>query len=201
MVIRPRSLPLASTTSSFSMRLACNSSLEFSRLVPSGTVISFLVIMALTGCSRLRSKRTSRLVMMPTARPSLVTTGNPEISCRFINSRAWASFWSAPMVTGLTTTPVSAFLTFCTSSACSAMEKFLWMTPMPPSRAMQMAVAASVTVSMADDTMGIASLMDGVNCVRTSVSLGTTSLSAGTSRTSSKVSASRRGPSGNISGL
>ena len=32
---------------------------------------------------------------------------------------------------------------------------------MPPSRAMQMAVAASVTVSIADDTIGMASRMPG----------------------------------------
>ncbi len=54
------------------------------------------------------------------------------------------------------------------------------MMPMPPSRAMQMAVAASVTVSMADDTIGIASRIPGVSCVRTSTSFGMTSLSAGT---------------------
>ena len=95
-------------------------------------------------------------------------------------------------MTGLTTTPLSAFLTLVTSSACSGMEKFLWTMPMPPSRAMQMAVAASVTVSMADDTIGMASRMPGVSCVRTSTSFGMTSLSAGTKRTSSKVRASRR---------
>ena len=37
---------------------------------------------------------------------------------------------------------------------------------MPPSRAMQMAVAASVTVSMADETIGMARLIPGVSCVR-----------------------------------
>ncbi len=63
---------------------------------------------------------------------------------------------------------------------------------MPPSRAMQMAVAASVTVSIADETIGMARLIPGVSCVRTSTSFGITSLSAGTNSTSSKVSASRR---------
>ena len=51
---------------------------------------------------------------------------------------------------------------------------------MPPSRAMQIAVAASVTVSIADDTSGIASRIPGVSWVRTSTSFGRTSLSAGT---------------------
>ena len=151
-----------------------------------------LVIIALTGWSRLRSKRMSRLVRMPTGRPSAATTGRPEISWRRISSTAAASFCSGAMVTGLMTTPVSAFLTLVTSRACSAMVRFLWMMPMPPSRAMQMAVAASVTVSMADDTIGFASRMPGVSCVRTSTSFGTTSLSAGTRRTSSNVSASLR---------
>jgi hypothetical protein len=124
--------------------------------------MSLWVIIALTGWSRLRSNRTSRLVMMPTARPSAATTGSPEMSCRRMSSSAWASLLSGPIVTGLMTTPVSAFLTFWTSSACSAMGRFLWMTPTPPSRAMQIAVAASVTVSIADDTIGIASLIAGV---------------------------------------
>ena len=163
-------------------------------------VMSCLVIIALTGWSRLRSKRMSRLVRMPTGRPSAATTGSPEISWRFISSTAAASFCSGPTVTGLTTTPVSAFLTLVTSSDWSAMLMFLWTMPMPPSRAIAIAVAASVTVSIADDTIGIASRMPGVSCVLTSTSLGMTSLSAGTSRTSSNVSASRRCPSGSISG-
>ena len=122
------------------------------------------------------------------------------MSCRRISSTAAASFCSGPTVTGLTTTPVSAFLTLVTSSDWSEMLMFLWTMPIPPSRAIAIAVAASVTVSMADDTIGIASRMPGVSCVRTSTSLGMTSLSAGTSRTSSNVRASRRCPSGSISG-
>ncbi len=104
------------------------------------------------------------------------------------------------MVTGSSTTPVSAFFTLLTSSACSSMPRFLWMTPSPPSRAMLIAVRASVTVSMAAEMIGLAKGIVAVNSVRTSTSLGRTSLSAGTSNTSSKVSASRRGPSGSISG-
>ena len=51
--------------------------------------------------------------------------------------------------------PDSAFLTFVTSRACCSTVMFLWMTPMPPSRAMQIAVAASVTVSIADESSGM----------------------------------------------
>ena len=57
-------------------------------------------------------------------------------------------------MTGSMTMPVSAFFTLVTSSACSSMVRFLWMTPRPPSRAMQIAVRASVTVSMAEDRIG-----------------------------------------------
>ncbi len=182
MVIRPLSSPLVSTTSSFSMRFRCSSSFDPSRLVPSAVVMSLRVIIALTGWSRLRSKRMSRLVTMPTGRPSAATTGRPEISCRRINSTATASFCSGAMVTGLMTTPVSAFLTFVTSSTCSAMVKFLCTIPMPPSRAMQIAVAASVTVSIADETMGFARRIPG---------------SAGSARRRpSAARRSRRGPAG-----
>ncbi len=118
MVTSPLRKPPPSITSSFSIRFLCKSSLALSTLVPSAMVMSFLVIIALIGCSRFRSNRMSRLVRIPTGRPSEATTGRPEISCRFISSSATASFWSGPTVTGLTTTPLSAFLTLVTSSAC-----------------------------------------------------------------------------------
>jgi hypothetical protein len=80
------------------------------------------------------------------------------------------------MVTGSTTMPDSAFLTLVTSRAWSSIDMFLWRKPMPPSRAMRIAVAASVTVSIAELTSGIRSVMLRVNRVATSTSLGTTSL-------------------------
>ena len=63
---------------------------------------------------------------------------------------------------------------------------------MPPSRAMRIAVAASVTVSIAELTSGIRSGILAVSRVATSTSLGTTSLNAGARSTSSNVNASRR---------
>jgi len=74
---------------------------------------------------------------------------------RRMSSRAVATFWSGAMMTGSTTMPDSAFLTLTISRACSSTVRFLWTMPIPPSRAMQMAVAASVTVSMAEDTSGM----------------------------------------------
>ena len=63
----------------------------------------------------------------------------------------------------------------------------LWMTPMPPSRAIAMAMRYSVTVSIAALMMGVLSLMVLVRLVDRSTSVGRTLLSAGTSSTSSKV--------------
>ena len=46
-------------------------------------------------------------------------------------------------------TPFSERFTISTCSACTSMLMFLWMTPMPPSLAMAIAMRYSVTVSMA----------------------------------------------------
>ncbi len=59
------------------------------------------------------------------------------------------------MVTGSVTMADSYFLTRVTSAACRSTDMFLWMNPMPPSAAMAMAMYASVTVSMAAETMGM----------------------------------------------
>ena len=64
----------------------------------------------------------------------------------------------------------------------------------PPACAMAIAILASVTVSMAEATIGILSGMSRVMRVRMSASDGSSSDSPGFSSTSSKVSASRRVP-------
>ena len=53
---------------------------------------------------------------------------------------------------------------------------------MPPARARAMAIGASVTVSIAADTIGMASSMERVRRVRVSTSAGSTDDSAGTSK-------------------
>ncbi len=113
---------------------------------------------------------------MPTSRPVLrSTTGTPLIRLVDISARASASVWSGLMVSGLTTMPDSNFLTWRTWAACCAGSRFLWITPMPPSWAMAMAIGPSVTVSIADDTSGTFNGMVRVNLVRVSVALGSTS--------------------------
>ena len=59
------------------------------------------------------------------------------------------------------------------------------MIPMPPTFAMAMAIEDSVTVSIADETNGIANEILRVSLVAVSTSLGTTSEASGNKRTSS----------------
>ena len=147
--------------------------------------------MCRTGSSSLVSKRISRLVTMPTNCP-LSTTGTPEIL------RARVSLITSPMVvSGLTVngsriTPASKFLTLATCVACSLKDIFLCKMPMPPNCAMAMAKRASVTVSMAADTIGKLMRILRVSCVAKRTSLGKIIECAGTRETSSNVRASAR---------
>ena len=61
---------------------------------------------------------------------------------------------------------------------------------MPPCWAMAMAIALSVTVSIAEETSGMFSVMLRVKRAPVSVLLGSTSEYAGSSKTSSNASAS-----------
>ena len=70
------------------------------------------------------------------------------------------------------------------------------MTPMPPACAMAMASRDSVTVSIADETIGMLSVICDVSFERRSTMCGMTSEWAGFRSTSSKVSASSMGGRG-----
>ena len=72
---------------------------------------------------------------------------------------------------------------------------------MPPMRASAIAIAASVTVSMAAETTGMRSSTDRVKRVVVATSFGRTCDSAGTSRTSSNVRPSRANFSSRASSL
>ena len=150
------------------------------------------VIISRTGRFGLVSKRTSRLVRMPTSRPlSSSTTGMPEIPCSSLRRSASLTGRSGAMVSGLTTMPASNFLTRRTSCAWASGVMFLWMMPRPPACAMAMASRLSVTVSMAAESSGMPRRISLVTLVPTAVSVGSTVEAAGISVTSSKVSASR----------
>ena len=100
---------------------------------------------------------------------------------------------SGRMVMGSTIIPDSERLTLSTSLAWAAGAMFLWMMPMPPFCAMQIAVSCSVTVSMAAEANGMLSEISRVNSARKSTWDGSVSLAPGSRRTSSNVSPSRIG--------
>src|SRR5438876_2878764 len=104
--------------------------------------------------------------------------------------------WASPSValggsvTGSTIIPLSERLTRSTCAHWSRIERFLWITPIPPSRASAMASSASVTVSIAALTTGMLSVIPREKRVRVSTSRGWTAAKPGTRRTSSNVRAS-----------
>ena len=190
MVMSPLRLKSLSTTRSFSILCLWRIFFDSSRLMPSLTVTRFSFVMTFfTFSSRFVSNRRSLLVMMPTSFFPFVT-GIPEIWYFAMRSKVSLIFWSGEMVMGSTIIPLSDFLTFSTSWACSATPIFLWMMPIPPSWARQIAVFDSVTVSMAALRMGICSRIEGVRGAETSTSAGMILLEEGASRTSSNVSPS-----------
>ena len=83
-VISPFRRCSPSTTGSFSTRCLARIRSASSSVVPCGAVMRFLVIASATGRSRLRSNCRSRLVRIPTRRPSGSTIGMPETRNRFI---------------------------------------------------------------------------------------------------------------------
>lgn len=190
-VIRPRRSNASLTTSTFSMRCLCSSCSTSPSLAPSRTVIrrSFLVMMWRTGSSSFVSKRMSRLVTIPTSWPPS-TTGTPEMLRARVSLSTSAMVVSGPTVKGSLMTPASNFLTLATSAACCSTVRFLCRMPIPPSWAMAMARRASVTVSMAAETIGSVSRRSRVRRVSRLTSLGRTVEWAGTRETSSYVSAS-----------
>ena len=158
------------------MRWVCRWCLASSSVVPVGTVIRFsLVITSRTLVpARSSTKRTSRLVRMPTSFFSR-TTGRPDTRYACMRSSACSTVSSGSTVMGSMIMPLSDFLTFSISSFWRSMLIFLCTMPMPPARAMEMAIADSVTVSIAAETSGIFREMDGVSQAVTSTTSGVTS--------------------------
>ena len=192
-VISPLRFPSSSTTRSFSMRCLCSSALAASRVVPTGAVTRWsLVMKSAIGRSTSVQKRRSRLVRIPLSWPCSSTTGRPEMRKRAIWSSASRTSRSGRMVTGSTIIPDSERFTMSTSSACRAIGMLRWITPRPPCCAMAMASGASVTVSMAAERIGMLRRIARVRREVTSTCAGCTAERPGISNTSSKVSASGR---------
>src|SRR3989344_1734043 len=134
------------------------------------------------------SKRRSLFVTIPTSFPPS-TTGKLLIPNALLSSLILVRLSVEEMVVGLLIIQCSARFTFSTSAAWFSAERFLCITPIPPSRASAAAVACSVTVSIAALTIGMFRVILGVILVRRETSFGSTLEAAGTTSTSSKVSA------------
>jgi len=127
----------------------------------------------------------SRFVMMPTRRPSSSTTGRPEIRYLAHSASTSSTVASCVVVIGSVIMPDSLRFTRSTCAAWSAIERLRCRMPMPPSRAMAIAMRDSVTVSIALESSGVATEIRRVIRDDVSASLGMTSVCPGRSRTSS----------------
>ncbi len=154
-VINPFRLKLSSTIGSFSLRAFARIFFASSNVMPSFAVIRFSdVIDSLIFFEKSVSNFKSRFVIMPTSfLPSVM--GTPEILNFAINASASPSVCSGVNEKGSVITPFSERLTLSTSSACASMDIFLWIMPIPPCRAMAIAILCSVTVSIPALIMGM----------------------------------------------
>ena len=158
-----------------------------SRVMPSFAVIRFSEVMhSLIFFVKSSSNFRSRLVMIPTSLVPRVM-GTPEMRNLDMRSSASCRVLSSDNEKGSVMTPFSERFTLSTSSACVSMDMFLWITPMPPCRAIAIAMRCLVTVSMAALIMGMFSVIAFVSFVVNVIMSGVTSEYWGTNRTSSKV--------------
>ena len=113
-VIKPSNLP-SLTNGNFSILCCCNSSSASSKVVPTGAVIKFsLVITSEILIEKSSIKRKSRFVKIPTnvLSSSLLTIGTPEIRYLPINASASYTLSSGVKKNGFEITPFSERLTF-----------------------------------------------------------------------------------------
>ncbi len=104
--------------------------------------------------------------------------------CAHIASTS-ATVASGFVVMGFETMPDSLRLTWSTMPAWSSIERLRCTMPIPPWRAIAIAMRASVTVSIALESRGVATVMRRLRRDDVSASLGMTSVWPGSSNTSS----------------
>ena len=176
-VISPASRPWSSTSGSRSRLCLRRIAVASSWPTVAGAVISGIGVMTsstlVVAHSATGTKRRSRLVIMPSRWSSTSTTGRPEIRYSPHTSSSCSRVASGPIVTGFGMRPVWVRLTRSTWRAWSSMDRLRCSTPMPPWRAMAMAMRDSVTVSMAAETIGTPRLISRVSREVVSMSLGT----------------------------
>mmetsp|Transcript_14011 Transcript_14011/g.26180 ORF Transcript_14011/g.26180 Transcript_14011/m.26180 type:complete len:241 (-) Transcript_14011:197-919(-) len=131
-----------------------------SRSIPSLTVTRSAagVMISLSLVWRSRTKSVSLLVTRPRSfDPNfpLSVTGKPVKPSVLLSLSSSCNVMVGGTQTGSRINPALNFFTRATSAACASTGKFVWITPMPPSSAIAMAMLDSVTVSMGLETMGV----------------------------------------------
>ncbi len=188
-VISPASRPCESTSGSFSILCLASSAAASSVPIPTGAVTSGIGVISSrtvrTAKSSAETKRRSRFVMMPIRVRSAATTGRPDTRYLAHRSSSSARVTSGPTVTGSVTMPDSERFTRSTWWAWPSIERLRCSTPIPPWRAIAMAIRDSVTVSMAADSSGIATEISRVSRDRVCTCEGARWVSPGSSSTSS----------------
>ena len=185
----PRRRPSGSTSGSFSILCCAKIAIAESGSTPSGAVMSGIFVMtsrtSVVDFSNGETNRMSRLVMMPTSLPSPSITGRPETRNWPHSASTSATVASGVVVTGFVIMPDSLRFTLSTWAAWSSIERLRCRMPMPPLRAIAIAMRDSVTESMAADSSGDCTRMRRVSREEVSASLGITSVCPGRSITSS----------------
>ena len=190
-VINPTSLLALVTTGNFSILFCCRITSASSNDVPTPTVMRFsFVITSVIILLFLFSNLISLFVTIPFKKPESSTIGIPPILFSFILFFASETVESKGKVIGSIIIPLSARLTLLTLSAWFLIDIFLWITPIPPSWAMAIAILLSVTVSIAAETIGMFNDMFLENLEFILTSEGNIVEYPGTNRTSSYVKAS-----------
>mmetsp|Transcript_65260 Transcript_65260/g.185246 ORF Transcript_65260/g.185246 Transcript_65260/m.185246 type:complete len:283 (-) Transcript_65260:283-1131(-) len=133
---------------------ACSSTPSSAVTSSSTLVMTWLTEVPLRSLTKSQSRRVTNPSSLDPILPSEVT-GKPVKPHVDRTSSSSASAVVGFTQMGSVMKPLLYFLTFVTSSTWSSMDILLWMTPMPPSRAMPIAILASVTVSMGLETRGV----------------------------------------------
>ena len=200
MVMSPASLPSSSIRGSFSTRCLANVAMTSLAPIPTGPVMRPSVVMTsrtrVVWRSKPETKRMSRFVMIPTRRRSGSTTGRPEMRYCAQSASTSSIVASGVVVIGSVIMPDSLRLTWSTMAAWSSIERLRCRMPIPPSRASAIAMRVSVTVSIALDRSGVATVIRRVSREDVSASLGMTSVCPGSRSTSSYVSPTKPKGSG-----
>mmetsp|Transcript_89431 Transcript_89431/g.213645 ORF Transcript_89431/g.213645 Transcript_89431/m.213645 type:complete len:241 (-) Transcript_89431:215-937(-) len=142
----------------------CRRALASKRSQPSRMVTrSFAgVMMALSRVLRSAMKSVSRFVTKPRSLAPICpfsVTGNPVKPCLVLSKSNSSKVIVGRTHTGSRMKPALNFFTLATSLACPSTERLVWITPMPPSKAIAIAMLDSVTVSIGLDTMGVLKLI------------------------------------------